>query len=171
MNTTATALANTTLANTTDSILVYVVIVALFISLPWVIDIFMAYRSQNKTRKLLLDKVIDSASKGGLSLDELKELLKESNKAPGGMQGLSRASMALSVILILGIAVFQLLAKAAPTAGDSQIVGNILSMLGGLLAAITGFYFGGRSAEQGAEKAAEKKVETTGQPSNPSPSA
>ncbi len=160
MNTTDTTLVNTTLASTTDSILVYVVIVALFISVPWIIDILMAYRSQNKTRKLLLDKIVDNTSKDGLSLDELKELLKESNKAPGGMQGLSRASMALSVILILGIAVFQLLTKANPTAGDSQIVGNILSMLGGLLAAITGFYFGGRTAEKAAEEKAEEKSKT-----------
>lgn len=140
-----------------DTILVYVIIVAVFISLPWVIDILMAYVSHNKIRQQLVDKVIEKASKDGLSLAELKELLKETAKAPGGMQGLSRASMALSVILILGIAVFHLMSKAAPTAGDSQIVGNILSMLGGLLAAITGFYFGGRTAEQGAEKKEEKK--------------
>ncbi len=60
--------------------------------------------------------------------------------------------MALSVILILGIAVFHLLAKVAPTEGNSQIIGNILSMLGALLAAVTGFYFGGRTVEKEAEK-------------------
>lgn len=141
-----------------DTILVYVVIVAVFISLPWVIDILMAYVSQYKIRKQLVEK----ASANNISLAELKELLKEIGKAPGGMQGLSRASMALSVILILGIAVFHLITKNEPTDGDSQIVGNILSMLGGLLAAITGFYFGGRTAEKGAEKAAEEKKDSGG---------
>lgn len=145
-----------------QSILVYVVIVAVFISLPWVIDIILAYMSQYKIRKLLVDKGLDKASKDGLSLDELKELLRESGKAPGGIQGLSRASMALSVILILGIAVFHLITKEEPAEGDSQIVSNILSMLGGLLAAITGFYFGGRTAEKGAEKAAEEKKDSGG---------
>ena len=130
-----------------ETILVYVVIVVAFVGVPWVIDILMAYMSQNKIRKLLVDK----AFKDGLSPAELKELLKESRKAPGGIQGLYRASMALSVILILGIAVFHLLVKGAP--GDSsQIISNILSMLGGLLAAITGFYFGGRAVEKKKEE-------------------
>jgi len=138
-----------------EIILVYVVIVALFISVPSIIDILMAYVSHYKIRKLLVDKASES---NGLKLSELKELLKESGKAPGGMQGLSRATMALSVILILGIAVFHLITKDEPTDGDSQIVGNVLSMLGGLLAAITGFYFGGRTAE----KAAEEKKDSGG---------
>ncbi len=137
-------------------ILVYVMIVALFISVPSIIDILIAYVSQYKIRKLLIEK----ASKDGLKPSELKELLKETGKAPGGIQGLSRATMALSVILILGIAVFHLITKDEPTEGDSQIVGNVLSMLGGLLAAITGFYFGGRPAEKAAEEKAEEKSKT-----------
>ena len=146
------------------TILVYVVIVALFISVPSIIDILMAYVSQYKIRKQLVDKASDK----GLSLNELKELLRETGKAPGGIQGLSRATMALSVILVLGIAVLHLTTKEEPTDGDSQIVGNILSMLGGLLAAITGFYFGGRTAEKGAEKAAEEAAKKDSGGGNPS---
>ena len=78
---------------------------------------------------------------------ELKEIVKESGKAPPGMPGRARSTMALTVIVILGVAVFHLLVKGGP--GDnSQIIGNVLSMLGGLLAAITGFYFGGKAAEK-----------------------
>lgn len=135
----------------TKTILVYVVIVALVIGVPWVIDIFMAYIATYKIRKLL----IEQAAKDRLSAAELKEMLKEISKAPGGIQGLSRASMALSVILVLAIAVFHLLTKEKPTDGDSQVIGNVLSMLGALLAAITGFYFGGRTVEKEAEKRAE----------------
>jgi hypothetical protein len=62
--------------------------------------------------------------------------------------------MALTVILILGVAVFHILVKGAP-GDDSQIINNILSMLAGLLAAITGFYFGGRAVEKKEEE--EKK--------------
>jgi type IV secretory pathway VirB3-like protein len=66
--------------------------------------------------------------------------------------------MALSVILILGIAIFHMLVQDAPSE-DSQIISNVLSMLGRLLAAITGFYFGGRSVEKEEDKEKEKGKE------------
>jgi len=119
-----------------DTILIYVLVVALFATIPEILDIFLAYRSQNKMRIILIEK----ASLDKLTLNELKEFVKESGKAPPGIPGLSRAIIALTVILILGIAVFHLLL--------SQIVNNVLSMLAGLLAAITGFYFGGRAVEK-----------------------
>ncbi|MHA2315620.1 MAG: hypothetical protein ACXACF_10150 [Candidatus Hermodarchaeia archaeon] len=55
--------------------------------------------------------------------------------------------MALTVIVVLGIAVIHILAEG-PRGDNSQIINNILSMLAGLLAAITGFYFGGKTAEK-----------------------
>jgi len=125
-----------------EIILIYVLVVALFAGIPMILDICLAYRSQNKTRNILIEK----ASLDKLELNELKEFVKESGKAPPGIPGLARATMALTVIVILGIAVFHILVKGAP--GDnSQIVNNILSMLAGLLAAITGFYFGGKTVE------------------------
>ncbi len=109
-----------------EIILIYVLVVALFAGIPMILDICLAYRS-----------------------------VKESGKAPRGIPGLARATMALTVIVILGIAVFHILVKGAP--GDnSQIVNNILSMLAGLLAAITGFYFGGKAGEKKVEEAEEK---------------
>jgi hypothetical protein len=63
------------------------------------------------------------------------------------VKGLARATMALTVIVVLGIAIFHILAKGAP-GENSQIINNVLGMLSGLLAAITGFYFGGKAAEK-----------------------
>ncbi len=66
-----------------ETILDYVVIMALFVAVPWVIDILIAYISQYKIRKLLVEMA--SKGKDSLNLAELKELLKESSKAPGGI--------------------------------------------------------------------------------------
>ncbi len=126
-----------------EIIIIYVIVLALFASIPMILDICLAYRSLNKTR----NKLIENASKDKLELNELKELIKESGKTPPGIPGLARAIMALTVIVILGLAVFHILVKGT-SEDDSKIVDNILSMLAGLLAAITGFYFGGKTAEK-----------------------
>ncbi len=83
-----------------ELVVIYIVVVAVFAGLPTVLDICMAYLSQNRTRNLLIEK----ASLDKLQLTELKEFVKESGKPPPGIPGLSRASMALTVIIILGIA-------------------------------------------------------------------
>ncbi|MFP3976211.1 MAG: hypothetical protein ACLFVK_08340 [Dehalococcoidia bacterium] len=75
---------------------------------------------------------------------------------PKGISGFRRAIIALTVIIILGIAVFHLLASG--DSGSEQVVSNILSMLAGLVAAIAGFYFGGRFGEKNAEQV-EKRAE------------
>jgi hypothetical protein len=136
-------------------ILIYIVVVAIFASFPLILDICMAYWSRHKTLELLINK----AAKDEFKLSELKELVKQSAEPPPGIPGLARSMMALTVIVVLGIAVFRILTVGM--AGDasqninSQIINNVLSMLAGLLAAITGFYFGGRAVESG--KAAEKE--------------
>jgi hypothetical protein len=128
-------------------IIIYVLAVALIAFLPWILDILLAYYSKNKTWKFLADK----ASVNGLNLKELQELAKEISKPPPGISGLSRASMALTVIMVLAVAMVHILVVGCGT-NDSQVVNNILSMLSGLLAAITGFYFGGRSTEKATEQ-------------------
>ena len=133
-----------------EVVLVYIVLIIIFAALPIVLDICLAYRSQNRMRQLLIEK----ASLDKFELEELREFVKESGKAPPGIPGLARATMALTVIVILGIAVFHLLVKGT-TADNSQIISNVLSMLAGLLAAITGFYFGGKTPEKKVEE--EKK--------------
>ena len=71
-----------------------------------------------------------------------------------GVSGFRRATIALTVILILGIAIFHLLTR--PVDPDSkEIVSNIISMLAGLVSAIVGFYFGGRFAEKDTKKGEE----------------
>lgn len=123
--------------------IIYIVVLALVAGLPLLLDICLAYRSRNKTRNLLVEK----ASLDKLELKELQEFIKEIGAPPPGILGLARSVMALTVIVVLGIAVIHILVEG-PRGDNSQIINNILSMLAGLLAAITGFYFGGKTAEK-----------------------
>ncbi len=69
------------------------------------------------------------------------------------MPGLTRGLIALTTILILGIALFHLTIFGTPSPDVTPVLNNLLSLLGGLLAAITGFYFGTRSSQQAADAA------------------
>ena len=133
----------------------YILVLAFIAGIPIALDICLAYWSRRNSQQLL----INEASRNHLDLSELQELIKEFAKAPPGISGLARTTMALTVIVILGIAVLHILVEDGH-AENMKVVDNILSMLAGLLAAITGFYFGGR--------AAEKKPDETGS-SEPSP--
>jgi hypothetical protein len=132
---------------------VYVLVVAIIAFLPLLIDVIMTHKSQIKIRKSLLEK----AATDQFKLNELKELIKATGKSPRGLTGLYRGTMAITVIVILGIALFHLLITRS--VNDNQIIGNVLSMLGSLIAAIIGFYFGGRAVKEGGESANEKNGE------------
>jgi hypothetical protein len=125
---------------------VYVLTLVLFAGIPFVLDICLSYLSSLLSKKQTLNLLIDKASADKLDLEELKEFMKEIGKPPPGITGLARDMMALTVIVILGIALFHILVNNADK--DNLIINNILSMLSGLLAAITGFYFGGKKSEE-----------------------
>jgi hypothetical protein len=127
----------------------YVLIIVLVAVLPRLIEVIVLYSMQYKIRKRLIDK----AAANGLTVDELKSLLAEVKGPLSTVVGTARTPIALTVIVILGIAIAHLLVRGE--SGD--IINNILSMLAGLLAAITGFYFGGRQAEAESKKAEEKE--------------
>ena len=120
----------------------YAIILASIILIPTVFDIFMAYRSRNRN----WDRLIEKASQDGLDKEELQALIKATADSPPGISGMSRSLMAFAVIVILGIAVFHLM--GSQSGKYDETIKNVLSMLAATLASITGFYFGGRSAEE-----------------------
>jgi hypothetical protein len=126
-----------------DVIFYYALILALFIAIPTILDVILAYRSRNKNWQILIEK----ASLNGLDKDEFQGLIKATSGGPPGIAGMSRSLMAFAVIIILGIAMFHLLTFCKDPE-SIKIISNVLSMLGATLASITGFYFGGRSAEE-----------------------
>ena len=139
-------------------IVIYTLILAFFITIPTILDICKAYNSRKETWLLLIDK----ASQNDLKLEELQALIQATAAGPPGISGMSRALMALAIIIILGIAIFHLLGTCH-LKDNTQIINNVLSMLAATLASITGFYFGGRSAE-------EKKTPEAKPPKPPSES-
>jgi len=141
-------------------ILFYGVMLTLFILIPTLFDICKAYKAQNENWTLIIGRLIETAGKDSLDKDKLKALIEATSAGPPGISGMSRSLMAFAVIIILGIAVFHLLATQG---ADSEIVKNILSMLAATLASITGFYFGGKSAE------AKKEPPSTASPAPTAP--
>jgi hypothetical protein len=109
-------------------------------------DIFKAYRFASATRQRLIDK----AATNELSLEELNALLAELRRAPPGIPGLARASLAIAVLMLLGVAIVHVLVIQHGRVDTG--VDRILSLVGGVLATIVGFYFGGRTAESAAQQ-------------------
>jgi hypothetical protein len=90
------------------------------------------------------------AGKDLIDKEELKELLAMLSKAPAGIKGLARTSMAMAVIAVIGLAVFHVLVFYQNPKGEvPAVLTSVLSILGGLVSAVTGFYFGGRAASEG----------------------
>lgn len=145
-----------------DIIIIYALILALFIAIPTIMDVILAYRSRNKNWQILIEK----ASLNGLDKDEFQGLIKATSTGPPGISGMSRSLMAFGVILIMGIALFHLLAYCKDPE-TIKIINNVLSMLAATLASITGFYFGGRSAEEKGKEKEEKKKATVPPPGPP----
>ncbi|MFH0816743.1 MAG: hypothetical protein V1934_08020 [Methanobacteriota archaeon] len=115
---------------------IYAFVVVLTIMVPLLMEIY--YQQQYKM--LLVSKL--SASGGNLDHDELKQVM----KIQPGIPGLYRIMLANSAIIILGMSLFYMFTEDVP-AGSAQTINMVLSMLAGLIAAITGFYFGGRASE------------------------
>jgi hypothetical protein len=75
-------------------------------------------------------------------------------KGPQGMQGLARATMAFSVIAVIGFALGYILVEK-PFEDNKTITSNIMVALTTTLASITAFYFGSRLATQAQRDAAD----------------
>lgn len=69
------------------------------------------------------------------------------SEKPSGISGVTRGTIAVTIIVVLGIAMIQMMVVDPETYHEEQI-NNVLSVLAGLVAAVSGFYFGGKAAEQ-----------------------
>ncbi len=83
-----------------------------------------------------------------------KKAKREGQEETKGISGFRRSIIGLTAIVILAIAVFKLLEDG--TEASQETVDTIVSILAGLIAAIAGFYFGGRAVEGGA--GSEKRI-------------
>jgi len=119
-------------------LLVYVGIIALLSGICIIYDICKSY----KEREGVLNKL-----GGKASVQEIRDLLATMDKGPTGFTGLTRGLVAVTLILVLGFAIFHFVVFA-PRPPD--IAEKLLMLIAGTLTAITGFYFGTKAATEAA---------------------
>jgi hypothetical protein len=135
----------------------FIGIVAGAVALLWFSLLFFDVRSTNKWRQKdqreLLDKMIDGAREkgGGLSVEEVRQLVSAMDRPPRGTSGLTQSLLALTIVTLVGVA---MVATLVSTGGDwidqrKTIITSLLS----ITATITGFYFGARTAQTSNEQA------------------
>ncbi|MCX8206991.1 MAG: hypothetical protein N3G75_04070 [Methanothrix sp.] len=121
----------------------YLVIILLFAfaSLPILLNIKGFYDHLRDVRTLLEKKLSTNCDQA-----ELINLVKDAlTIQSSGMQGVARATMALTLSVILGAAIFLLIFN--PSAQENAMLKDILLALTGAISSIIGFYFGGRAAQ------------------------
>ncbi len=124
------------------------ILLFVFASLPILWNIKGFYDHLREVRKLLAEKLSSDGNQA-----ELVQLVKDAlTIQSSGMQGVARATMALTLSVILGAAIFLLIAnpsKLSDATLDKIIptLKDILLALTGAISSIIGFYFGGRAAQ------------------------
>jgi hypothetical protein len=130
---------------------IYVGLLVVFIwSLHWW-DSYNAYRFSSSARDALLLKLPKDLSPDDFVrvADKVEGLA----KLPEGIAGTTRAIFTYALVLIVGIAVFHLLAVSLdPKAND--MADKLLTLLGGGLTTTIGFYFGSKATKEGIDAGA-----------------
>ncbi len=116
----------------------------LIFALPIICTIYDIYKSY-KERATVLGQL-----QSHLPTDEIKALLVDMDRGPTGLTGLTRGIVAVTLILVLAVAVFHLVVFA-PKVPD--VAEKLLMLLAGTLTAITGFYFGSKATSEAARPA------------------
>ena len=114
----------------------FAVVFGLVVLLPWTLDLVLSHTAKQS-----------ETTDGGTKLT--------------GTSGLSRASMAMSVIVVIGFALMYLLVMNP----GGQLAKDIVVALTTTLAAVVAFYFGTRMAQEAA--ATGKQTEPSGSPEAP----
>lgn len=142
----------------------FALLLVLFPFLLMFTDILKAYAFSGETRKGLME-----ALKGhSLTLEELKTLVAEFDTSPPGIPGLARATLSLTLLLLLGLIIFYFLAV---TGHDIPAgIDKFLTALTTAFAAVIAFYFGTR-AQSNQQGGTTPPQIPPGTPSNQLPSS
>jgi len=119
---------------------IYVAIIA---ALPLAATMYDTYKSYVE-RKVIIDKLPHNTSAA-----DLRQFLKDLDSGPTGFTGLTRGIVALTLLLILAVAIFHLVVFQ-PTVSD--LADRLLILLAGTLTSITGFYFGSKATAEAQSK-------------------
>ena len=147
------------------------VLIVLFLLIPYCLDLWWTYKLEEKRDIMVQDMMKSSiqeyvsraksldADKCGEHFEStikgLFDAVMADFKVPiEGIKGFTRGMIAFAVILIMGISMMLIMFA---NVGDPQLVNNIISMLAATLAAVVGFYFGGRTSQEAMTVASEKQ--------------
>jgi len=150
------------------------ILIAVFLLIPYCLDVWWTYKLAQERDKIVQDMMKSSiqeyisrvknphadscCEQVEKTIESLFDAVMANLKEPiEGISGFTRGMIAFAVILILGIATMLILFA---TSGDPQLVNNIISMLGATLAAVVGFYFGGRTTQEAVNQANKNQQQT-----------
>jgi hypothetical protein len=135
----------------------WIVGLALFLALLWFVPIVYDNRQANKWRAVrqaqIIDKMVEAAARegNGLSVEEVRQLVSAMDRPPRGASGLTSSLLALLIVFLVGVALFASLLSRDAASGDLRK--TIITSLLAVLASISGFYFGARTAQTSTEQA------------------
>ncbi len=156
---------------------VYAGIIMIILLVPFWWDIKKSYKLKHDAIDLI-NNLVNKDKLGQIDKDKLGDLMKSAAEQPEGIPGFGRVLMTLGVVIIVGIAIIHLLVlstslaefNSVPSLNASspafnqtllfikdlktkqlQMAESLLTILGGAVSAIIGFYFGTKAAEPKAE--------------------
>ncbi len=156
-------------------VLIYAAVYAFVLFLALLIPIVLGVREAYSNRKRVIEIVEQLNQKGQIREEMMKTLLKDLGKEPEGIRGFGRMLMTLGVLIIVGISIFHVLVLSTSLADigflfsnstssssfnqtltltrdlktqQLSMVNSLLTILGGAVSAIIGFYFGTKAAEK-----------------------
>jgi hypothetical protein len=135
----------------------WIVGLAVFLALLWFVPIVYDNRQANRWRALrqaqIIDKMLDEVARegNGLSVEEVRQLVSAMDRPPRGANGLTSSLLALLIVFLVGVALFASLVSRDAASGDLRK--TIITSLLAVLATISGFYFGARTAQTSTEQA------------------
>jgi hypothetical protein len=140
----------------------------LLIALLWFLPLFYDTRQANRWRSghqaEILKQLIDRASNSGgeLSVEDVRQLVSAMDRSPRGVNGLTSSLLALLIATLVGVAMLVSLFASNGDAGDLRK--TIVTSLLAVLATISGFYFGARTAQTSTEQATKPPEARSGPP-------
>ena len=121
-----------------------VLLLALFAGIPLILNTILAHKHLTEMHDSLDDFINKHPN---FDEDKLVQIIHDCISAdPSGAPGTARGTMALTITLIVGTALFFLVVYP-PSEPTNNTIKEVLLTLTGALTAIIGFYFGGKATE------------------------
>ena len=118
----------------------------LFASAPILLNMYWSYKYLEKGQTILR-VMVDNSKDKPLDKDLIQTISSSFNAQPVGIQGIGRSTMALTLVVVVGIGIFYV--TLYPIDSDkSPLIKDLMLTLSGAISAIIGFYFGGRAGQE-----------------------